>query len=112
MLIYKKMTILTLFFAIMTSSIQGQEPELEECYDSAYMESCQSAHWSIYIPIAAYAAAAIFLGIADSKHSEHYAHSRSDALGPAGNSSESFSGFSSTESYGGSYSRLRSYNSH
>jgi hypothetical protein len=103
----KKFMLLTLFFAILTSSIQAQTPAQtpvqEESYDEAYMESYHSAHWSIYIPIAAYAAAAIFLGFADTKHSEHNAHSRSGALGPM-------------ENYGGNYSSYgtshTSYSSH
>ena len=94
--------LLTLFFAILTSSIHGQTPVQEENYDEAYMESYHSAHWSIYIPIAAYAAAAIFLGIADTTHTEHNAHSRLGGLGPI----ESYSGSSS---YGSSYT---SYNCH
>lgn len=109
MLILRKLVTLTLLFALMATSLQGQDPDTgmndnsDENTASAYQESVHAAHWSIYIPIGIYVAAAIFLGIADTKHSQYFSHSRSDALGPAGSSSyspeTSSSGMSATFSH-------------
>lgn len=86
-----KLTQLTLLLTLLTTSLNGQESVNDENYNSAYMESYHAVHWSIYIPLGIYAAAAIFLGIADTKHDESFSHSRSDALGPMSDySSRSF----------------------
>jgi hypothetical protein len=91
----RKLMTLTLLFALMASSIQGQEnyyDDQDENVSSAYQESVHAAHWSIYIPIAIYVVAAVYLGIADTHHSKEFSHSRSDALGPAGTSSSGSNG--------------------
>ena len=93
--IRRKITTLTLLLAVATCSVQGQESTADcceaqaSCAESGYMESVHAAHWSIYIPIGVYVAAAIFLGIADTESSPNFAHSRSDALGPADSHSHS-----------------------
>jgi hypothetical protein len=83
------------------SSVQGQNEAFDEdeqqdinC-SSAYQQSHHTAHWSAYVPITALVAAAIFLGIADNKHSTHY------------NSSDPYNGIGSLKD-----SRSRYYGSH
>lgn len=99
---------MTLLFTLVNSSIQGQSTnnQDEENYSSAYMQSSQTAHWSVYIPIAILVVAAIYLGIAD-KSSDHSSYSDSqDALGSIDNSKRH-----STSGSGNSYSHYSSRNS-
>ncbi|CUI17286.1 conserved putative membrane protein [Candidatus Protochlamydia naegleriophila] len=103
---------LTLFFVLATHSVYGQpsysqEYEYDDYSNSAYTQSCYSAHWSAYVPIAALLAAGVFWAIADKHHSSHHsshASSRSGShhgLGPMeGYSSSDYSSYS----YGTGYS--------
>lgn len=82
-----RLFILTLLFAFVTTSIQGQNSccdEVTEC-GSAYTEGAQTAHWSVYIPIAILVAAAIWFGVADRDHSTD-SYGSQDALGSIDNS--------------------------
>lgn len=71
---------LVLTFA--TVSIYGQDPQdqEEETQSAAYMESRNTAHWSIYIPIAILVGTAIWFGIADQHQGDHSSDSQ-DGLG-------------------------------
>lgn len=64
---------LTLALTLAASSIYGQDPDCQEGtdYSSAYVEGSNTAHWSVYIPIAILVGAAIWFGVAD-RHSEHH----------------------------------------
>lgn len=69
---FHKWVVLTLVFTLVSTFVQGQtfyNQETSEC-PSAYMDSCQSAHWSAYVPLTILVVAAIFFGIADKSHSE------------------------------------------
>ena len=60
-----KFVILTLLFALCTTSLQGQndfDPEADT--GSAYTQGSQTAHWSVYVPIAIIVGAAIWFGVA------------------------------------------------
>lgn len=100
---------LMLFFAMMTTSIHGQEicnqeedqsylQENESCCE-AYMESSHTAHWSVYVPLTILVAAAIYFGMADKKNHEHPSSGSQDALGSIVNSKRIGSMKSSSGSY-------------
>jgi hypothetical protein len=96
-----KLVTLTLLFTIVTTSIQAQDADdqSDENYSSAYVQSSHAAHWSVYIPIAILVVAAVYLGLADEKHSNDSSSSDSqDGLGSIDSSkrhSSSSSGSSS-----------------
>lgn len=75
-------------FALVTSSVHSQSectPE-DGNYSCAYNESSHSAHWSIYIPIAALVGAAVWFGVADCKKEKYDSSNSKDALGSIANS--------------------------
>lgn len=83
-----QLVILTLLFALFTTSIQGQDDfDLDDDPGSAYAESSQTAHWSVYIPITILVVAAIWFGVSDRNHnSSSYSSDSQDALGSIENS--------------------------
>ncbi len=112
--LYRLLSTLTLILAFSTASIYGQDAchqENETC-SSAYMQSQQTAHWSVYVPIVLLVGAAVLFGIADGKHKYHNERSDSqDALGSIADSKRRGS-----QSYH-TYSRMKklprqSYGSH
>lgn len=107
-----KLVMLTLLFALVTSSIQGQNccDQDDEC-GCAYTQGSQTAHWSVYIPIAILVVAAIWFGVSDRNH-DHSSYSDSqDALGSIDNSKRN--SFRSSGSYRSSiYSRSQGGYSH
>jgi NADH:ubiquinone oxidoreductase subunit 5 (subunit L)/multisubunit Na+/H+ antiporter MnhA subunit len=104
---FRKLATLTLFCTLIMSSAHGQqndafyEDEGQDINSSlAYQQSSHTAHWSAYVPLTALVVGAIFLGIADNKHSTHY------------NSSDPYNGLGSLKdsrsSYYGSCNRSNS----
>lgn len=85
----RKLMLLTLLFALATTSIQAQEesysPNLyetpDENYGNAYQQSSRAAHWSAYVPLTVLIVAAIFFGLADRNHhhNHHYSSSGSSS---------------------------------
>jgi hypothetical protein len=79
----------TLVLTLTTVSVYGQDVYQEDAYNSdssAYIESSNTAHWSIYIPIAVLVGAAIWFGVADQHDPKHYLSDSQDALGSIANS--------------------------
>ncbi len=100
----QQLVALTLMLTCATASIYGQD----SCYQdysendtcSAYAQSSNTAHWSVYIPITVLVGAAILFGLADQNHSEHDSSDSQDALGSIANSKRrSSSSYSSTSSH-------------
>lgn len=79
---FRSFITLTIALTLATSSIYGQDcnNQVDNC-SCAYAESSHTAHWSIYIPIAALVAAAIWFGMADQKHEKHNSSNSQDGLG-------------------------------
>lgn len=79
----------TLILVSTTTSVCGQPPCCDQpiCCDQsdvccpAYEEGSNSAHWSVYIPIAALVGAAIWFGMADNKKDKNNSSNSQDALG-------------------------------
>lgn len=111
MSVMNRFFILTLLFAFVTTSIQGQECCDEtnmECDGSAYMEASKTAHWSIYIPIAILVVAAIWFGVADQHDNSKSKYSYTDPLDGLGSIDNSKRHSSRIGSYGySSYSRSK-----
>lgn len=92
----RKLMLLTLLFALATTSIQAQEgsysPNLyetpDENYGNAYQQSSRAAHWSAYVPLTALIVAAILFGLADRNH-HHNHHSSSGSSSHYGSRSYS-----------------------
>lgn len=83
-----KITTLVLLFSFIINPIQGEslnDEEDERC-GAAYVESSQTAHWSVYIPITILVVAAILFGVADRDHKSHNSSDPQDALGSIDNS--------------------------
>lgn len=100
-----KMVVLTLLFALFTTSIYGQDCcEQDDDCGSAYCQGSQIAHWSVYIPITILVVAAIWFGVSDRSHdsSSYYSNSQ-DALGSIDNSKRN-SGHRSCSCRSNSYS--------
>jgi len=95
-----KMMVLTLLFAFITTSIQGQDccEQSDDC-GCAYSQGSQTAHWSVYIPITILVGAAICFGVSDRGHSSSNYSDSQDALGSIANSKRR-----STSHRSGSYS--------
>ena len=82
-----KWVVLALLFSLSITSLQGQETcEMEEESCCAYSQGCQTAHWSIYIPITILVVAAIWFGVSDRSHSSSSSGDSQDALGSIDNS--------------------------
>ncbi len=89
----RKLTLLTLFFALVTTSIQAQEEDYspysyenqDDNYGTAYQQSQRAAHWSVYIPLTAFVVAAIVFALADNHHTK--THSSSGTSGHYGSRS-------------------------
>lgn len=82
-----KFVTLTVLFALCTTSLQGQndfDPEADT--GSAYTQGSQTAHWSVYIPIAILVGAAIWFGVSDKNHDTSSYSDSQDALGSIENS--------------------------
>lgn len=90
--------LMTLICSFMTLSLQAQEPPVEynDSYSAAYAESGHVTHWSVYIPVVALVAAAIWLGFQDGSHSNR-------SVGGNGSLADS-SKRSGSYSHSGSYS--------
>lgn len=87
MLKFHKFVIFTLLFALFTTSLQGQNDfDLDEDSGSAYTQGSQTAHWSVYIPIAILIGAAIWFGVSDKNHDTSSYSNSQDALGSIDNS--------------------------
>lgn len=93
---FRKLVVLTLFCILIMSSVQGQNDAFDQDeqqdinWGSAYQQSSRTAHWSAYVPITTLVVAAIFLGIADNKHSTPY--NSSDPYNGIGSLKDSRSG--------------------
>lgn len=82
-----KLVVLTLLFALFTTSLQGQNDiDPEEDTGSAYTQGSQTAHWSVYVPIAIIVGAAIWFGLSDNNHETSSYSDSQDALGSIDNS--------------------------
>ena len=75
--------LLTIALTVATTSVYGQESCCQEegNYSSAYLESCSTPHWSIYIPIAILVGAAIWFGVADGNSDSSSSSNSQDGLG-------------------------------
>lgn len=83
----RQWTAVALLFTLTFTSIYGQNNEQDdENYSSAYMQSSQTAHWSVYIPIVVLVGAAIYFGLADRNQNDLSSSNSQDALGSIGNS--------------------------
>lgn len=83
-----KMVVLTLLFALMTTSIHGQvncDQGDSEC-GGAYAQGSQTAHWSVYIPITILVVAAIGFSVSDKNHKHSDYSDSQDGLGSIDNS--------------------------
>jgi hypothetical protein len=80
--------ILTIVLTLATSSIYGQDPcyQEDDTCSSAYMQSTNTAHWSVYIPIAIIVGAAIWFGVADHDSEKFDSSDSQNALGSIDNS--------------------------
>lgn len=89
----RKLTLLTLLFALVTTSIQAQEEDYspysydtqDENYSTAYQQGQRAAHWSAYIPLTAFVVTAIFFVLVDNHHTK--SHSCSGTSGHYGSRS-------------------------
>jgi hypothetical protein len=109
---FQKLVALTLILTCTTLSIYGQDPYYQDYPENdvgaAYVQSSNTAHWSVYIPIAILVGAAIFFGLADRHHPYHDSSDSQDALGSIANPKRrSSSSYSSKSSYR-QYTRYRS----
>jgi hypothetical protein len=79
---------LTLALTLAFSSLHGQQDccQADDAYSSAYAQSCDTTHWSVYIPIAALVGAAIWFGLADGYDNNESSNNSQDALGSIANS--------------------------
>jgi hypothetical protein len=91
----------TLLMTFVTSSIYGQDPNYQEDgeYSSAYIQSHNSAHWTVYIPITILVGAAIWFGLADRRRQHQHSSDTQDALGSIDNSKRHASCDGSSGSY-------------
>lgn len=97
-----------------TTSLYGQEANnmKNENYSAAYMEGNRTAHWSVYIPIAVLAGAAIYFTVADQGSGSEYSGSQ-DGLGSIDNAKRQTSKYSSSgRSYSYGYDSSRGGYSH
>lgn len=104
-----KWVVFTLLFTLLTTSIQAQDSydQENEAAGSAYVQSSQSAHWSVYVPITILVVAAIWFGVSDKNHDHSSYTDSQDGLGSIDNSKRHSSWRSgrSSSSCRSSYSR-------
>ena len=83
-----KWVVFTLLFTLLTTSIQSQDnyDQEDEAAGSAYVQSSQSAHWSVYVPITIFVVAAIWFGVSDKDHDLSSYKDSQDGLGSIDNS--------------------------
>lgn len=107
---FHQLVALTLVLAITTSSIYGQDlyNQEDESHSSAYMQSQNTAHWSVYVPIAILIGAAIWFGLADRKHEKHDSNDSQDGLGSMANSKRRYNDSDSHRSHSHSRPHSRS----
>lgn len=90
--------IFTVMLALIAGPINSQNPPQCTCpteievdeQPTAYYESTCATHWSVYVPIGAIIAAAIWMGIADKHHEEEssiYYHGSTIGTGRSYNTS-------------------------
>lgn len=80
----QKWVVFTLLFTLLMTTIQAQDSydQEDEAAGSAYVQSSQSAHWSVYVPITILVVAAIWFGVSDKDHNDHSKYTDSqDGLG-------------------------------
>ena len=93
---------LGLILAFSTSVMYGQTFDRQECdaCSSVYTESSNTAHWSVYVPIAAVVGAAVLFGVADISTKSSDSDSAEKCLGSMDNSKRHLSSYSSSEHKG------------
>ncbi|MFI0434737.1 MAG: hypothetical protein ACH350_03280 [Parachlamydiaceae bacterium] len=93
---------LTLAFTLGTASIYGQNSccQEDENYSCAYVESSNTANWTVYIPITLIVGAAIWFGLADHSKNKGKKNDSQDGLGRIIDSKRiSHSGYSRSNDY-------------
>jgi hypothetical protein len=104
---------LTLALTLAFSSVRGQQVccQGDDTYSPAYEQSCDTTHWSVYIPIAALVGAAIWFGLADGYDNNESSNNSQDALGSIANPKR-IDKHHSSRRYGKSSYQYKSSHSH